>query len=121
MLKHQWLSNLMKISAVAALLTTSIGCAHSHLVEGVQPAQVVPEGTRVRIGCQEVREGDVVDVFTVTCKTVYSGSLRDSRRSCDKKKTGQAKILKVVDQDSAVVFPVGDSKVEPGMLVEKTK
>jgi hypothetical protein len=121
MLNHSSYLELSKISAAVIALSISVGCAHSHFVEGVQPAQVVPEGTRVRIGSPEVKEGDTVDVFTVVCKNSYSGSLRDNRRSCDKKKTGQARILKVVDQDSAVATPLDGSKIEPGMLVEKMK
>ncbi len=103
----------------AAALVLS-NCAHSHKVEGPQVAAEIPAGFRVHIDSKEVKEGDKVNVFRRTCKTL-KGPARgriESGPKCNNQKIGEATVLKVLDHD-AVVSPDADLVMEEGMFVEK--
>lgn len=112
----------MKTTIIALLFvsTLSVGCAHKHVVEGHQPADQIPEGVRVKIGSPEVKEGDTVNVFRQICKEKRpAGRGGEETQSCANEKIGEASVLKVLDQDSAVILPSAGLTIEKNMLVEK--
>lgn len=100
-----------------------IGCAHLHKVDGPQAEHVIPDGYRVQIGSPEVKDGDTVSVFRRLCSKT-SVPVRGNPIKVDRCKNiavGSARIIKVIDHDSAIVKPDGDLKIDDSMVVEKEK
>lgn len=94
------------------------GCAHNHYVQGPEEKSEIPEGVRVAIGSTEVKEGEKVDVFRSVCKKVYRGR-RGARTSCLDDKVGEARVLKVLDHDTAIVEPEQGLTMDTSMKVER--
>lgn len=96
------------------------GCGHVHKVEGVEEKSEIPAGVRVGIGGKEVKDGDTLIVSKKTCqKRKRSGPRGGSVQKCNTDRVGEAKVLKVLDHDSAIVEPMGDLKMDDTMTVEK--
>lgn len=96
------------------------GCAHIHPVQGAEQKSEIPEGVRVSIGSSEVKEGEKVDVLRPVCKKVRRPR-GGSKNSCKDQKVGEARILKVLDHDSAIVEPDQGLTMDTGMKVEKQR
>lgn len=105
-------------STVLVVLALTTGCAHIHNVDGPQEKSEIPEGVRVGIGGQEVKEGDKVAVLKSVCKSVSRGRA-GKVNECHFQKSGEALVLKVLDHDSAIVRPDDGVKIESNMRVEK--
>lgn len=102
------------------LFLLSVGCAHNHKVEGIHSTDEVPAGFKVSIGKAEISDGEVVDVFAPSCHIVVGGH-GQKKKECHSKKVGQAKVLKVLDDKSAIIEPLNDLKLNSEMNVEKQK
>lgn len=111
------MGNKLVLSCLLLSSWFATGCAHMHAVQGIEKQSEIPDGIRVSIGSQEVKEGDKVDVLKQVCKS--GGSGRGRSKSCTDKKMGEAKVLKVLDHDSAIVEPDPGVILEAGMKVEK--
>jgi len=96
------------------------GCAHTHSVQGPEQKSEIPEGVRVSIGSSEIKEGEKVDVLRSVCKKVRRPR-RGSVNSCTDQKVGEARVLKVLDHDSAIVEPDQGLTMDTGMKVEKQR
>src|SRR3989338_5586641 len=93
-------------------------CSHSHSVQGQESASEIPEGIRVGIGGEEIKEGDKVNILRSVCK--YRVSRKDvPHNKCRSEKVGEASVLKVLDQDSAIVRPDAGVAMDNTMTVEK--
>lgn len=92
--------------------------AHTHSVQGTERKSEIPAGVRVAIGSSEINEGDKVDVFRSICKSISTGR-RGVRKSCQDDKVGEARVLKVLDHDSAIVEPDQGLTMDTEMKVEK--
>ena len=109
--------SLLCIAAIGIALS---GCAHTHKVQGNEMKSEIPEGVRVGIGGQEVKEGDKVNVLRAVCETRSGvGKNGTSKRTCHDEKIGEAQVLKVLDHDSAIVRPDGGFAMDTSMKVEK--
>lgn len=106
-----------KAAFAIGLIGLLSGCAHTHRVEGPEVKSEIPEGIRVQIGSPEVKEGDRVSVMRSVCKQRTMGE-KGSRRACTKDKIGEAKVVKVLDHDAAIVQPDAGLRIESGMSVE---
>lgn len=100
----------------AAFMT--FGCAHNHTVQGNEKKSEIPEGVRVAIGSTEVKEGEKVDVLRSVCKQVRRARGANGT-SCTDQKVGEARILKILDHDSAIVAPDQGLTMDTNMKVEK--
>lgn len=96
----------------------AFGCAHPHSVQGNEQRSEIPEGVRVAIGSSEVSEGEKVEVFRPVCKKV-SRPRGGTSNSCRYEKVGEARVLKVLDHDSAIVEPDQGLAMDTNMKVEK--
>lgn len=96
----------------------AFGCAHTHSVQGNEQKSEIPEGVRVAIGSSEINEGDKVDVFRSVCKKVHRAR-GGTTNSCRDDKVGEARVLKVLDHDSAIVEPDQGLAMDTNMKVEK--
>ncbi len=110
----------MKISVFTTIIFCLfvVGCAHLHKVQGPQEKGEIPAGIQVGIGSSEVQDGDTVVVQKSTCKKVYRGRA-GYMNECSYKSVGEAKVLKVLDHDSAIVEPIGGIAIDERMRVEK--
>lgn len=100
----------------------SVGCSHTHKIDGVQGADTIPAGIRVRLGSAEVKDGDDVDVFKPVCTmSIGNGRRGGPIKKCVNEKVGGARILKVLDHDSAVIEPADGLRMISDMIVEKRK
>ena len=93
-------------SGLAALLAILIcilqlACAHNHPVVPLVPREFEGgEEIRVRIGINEVKLGDKVDVFRSDCP---QGSEGTGKRKCTKTKIGEALVVRVINLDDSIV------------------
>lgn len=93
-------------------LLTAVGCSHVHEVENT------PQGVQVGIGGKEIKEGDRVNVHIQKCKATRPNRYTGGDRCVDKK-VGEAIVLKVVDENTAIVEPQDGLVMTESMLVEK--
>jgi hypothetical protein len=107
-----------KFLAVACLVAVASGCSHTHQVEGPQPKVEIPAGVIVEIGGKEVKEGEVIEVMKPSCRVTVGGR-GQKRKDCYSIKAGTARVLKVIDDRSAVVEPLDGLKMDKTMSVEK--
>ena len=115
------MKNMIGILSLLALLG-SVGCAHSHKVDGPQEKSEIPAGIRVSIGGKEVKEGDKLIVYSQNCHKVSRGTRGGgTRNECHDKEIGTAVVLKVLDHDSAIVAPQNGLIMDTTMKVEKQK
>lgn len=108
--------SIIVISALSVGLLT--GCGHYHRVQGEEAPSEIPAGVRVHIGSKEVKAGEYLDVFKSECKYVKYGR-GPKTKSCKDKKIGEARVLKVLDHDSAIVEPNNGLIMDKDMKVEK--
>jgi len=114
------MKRLSAVLIVSSSVLLSIGCSHFHKVDGVEGTSEIPSGVRVNIGGTEVREGDTLVVSKKTCQKAKHTRPRGSPiQKCSTARVGTAKVLKVLDHDSAIVEPVGALKMDETMTVEK--
>lgn len=103
-------------------MTSFIGCSHMHKVDGVQAQDNIPAGIRVRLGSAEVNNGEVVDILIPVCSMSLGAGKRSMPiKKCVNEKVGNARVLKVLDHDSAVIEPLGGLQMSSEMIVEKQK
>lgn len=107
---------------IASISILTLGCAHSHKVEGPQEESVIPAGMKVGIGSKEITDGDKVQILKTICQKVVGASKAGrTYQSCKTLKIGEAVVLKVLDHDSAIIKPDGDLIIDQTMKVEKIK
>ncbi len=114
----------IKLVTLSLLITVlSFSCAHPHKIESVQEAQEIPKGLKVKIGSKEVQEGDNVDILKRNCvKRVSSKHTTEiNTEKCKFEKIGQAKVLKVLTKDSAIIDAPENFNLSSDLYVEKTK
>lgn len=111
---------VMSIIGLAGIFVLS-ACAHHHPVDGVQEKTEIPAGVRVRIGSQEIKDGDKLSVLKTTCIRVKATGPKggSSSKECKNQKVGEAIVLKVLDHDSAIVQPQGNLQMDETMKVER--
>lgn len=111
--------NVLLILVLAAIGT---GCAHTHKVlTGENKPEVASSEVHVGIGSPEVKEGEVVDVFTRVCTTSKFPTRGHKDHSCKMNKVGEAVIAKIISQEAASVTPLNNLVIDPKMYVEKKK
>ncbi len=110
--------NKMYAVTLIALAVASSGCAHSHIVEAEPSRTERPEGIKANIGGKEVREGDRLRVFTNLCRK-QSGPRGISREVCRSSIIGEARVLKILDDDSSIVEPLNGLVMDSDMHVER--
>lgn len=112
----------MRLQFLTLLLTSTSyllsGCGHMHKVDGPQAKEELPSGVRVGIGGKEVNEGDTLSVFKPKCHKIARGR-RGTETECHDKEIGKAKVLKILDHDSAIVEPQNGLVMDNTMKVEK--
>lgn len=113
------MKSMFNVVGILVLLST-VGCAHSHKVEGPQEKSEIPAGVRVAIGGKEVKEGDLLAVYKATCRRVSQGRA-ETVDECKDNHVGSAIVLKVLDHDAAIVSPQNGLVMDTSMKVEKQK
>lgn len=109
---------LLVLSSVGCLFS----CAHSHGVDSADPgSSPSSRAMMVEIGSSEVSVGDQVRVVRDECQFQSRGERGGSKKACQENQMGEAVVVKVIDANSAVVEPVGDTKLEKGMRIISSK
>lgn len=112
------MKNISLVLILVGLGVGLAGCAHVHQVDGSIAKSEIPEGVRVGIGGQEVKEGDKVAIMKSACKMVNrprTGVINQ----CHYTKVGEALVLKILDKDSSIVRPDEGITMDNSMQVEK--
>ena len=109
-----------KLLTMTGLLLILSACSHSHDVIGFQEGGAIPQGTRVRVGAGEVKEGDKVDVYQNSCHPAGARSSTDVEH-CQDKTVGTATVVKVLGRKTAIVTPDGNLKLDETMTVKTRK
>lgn len=118
------MKNLKLITLTLLTIAFTFSCAHPHKIESVQEAQEIPKGLKVKIGSKEVQEGDNVDILKRTCATKRLSSKHTTETNTEKckfEKIGDAKVLKVLSKDSAIIDMPENFNLSPDLFVEKNK
>lgn len=109
------------ILAVTVVLLFGTGCMHTHNLENPAESHQIDNGVQVSIGAKEVKVDEVINVFQKSCTKTRVHPRAQPIDHCKLTKVGQAKVAKVIDQDSAIVLPMGGLKIDSTMRVEKSR
>lgn len=104
-----------------AILLIGVGCAHNHKVDGPQEGTEIPAGVRVSIGGKEVKEGDTLTIYKTSCRRTSVGERGGGANKCHDNQVGSAVVLKILNDDSAIVSPQNGLVMDTSMKVEKQK
>mgnify|MGYP007100697052 CR=1 FL=1 len=110
------ISVLMLVGFVVGLF----GCAHSHELENPSEVGDSKNGVRMANGSKEVSEGQRLNVLLIACHRLPARK-DPSKTPCHNNKVGEAVVQKIIDEDSAIVVPVGELVINKTMTVEKHK
>lgn len=109
-----------KLAVTFLILGFATGCGHTHGVEGPQEKAEIPEGIRVSMGGSELKEGEKINVLRPDCRMEYRGR-QGNVKKCVSSKIGEARVVKILDHDSAIVKPDEGVTMDKDTRVEKKK
>lgn len=110
--------NILMMVVIASFAT---GCSHYHRVTDSNSNSVTNDAVQVHveIGSKEVKEGEVVNVYTRTCSTERRQTKGHQPHTCKMNKVGEAVVAKVVSEEAALVKALDGLVIDTKMYVEK--